>query len=98
MVDGVLLIDKGAGPTSHDVVNSIRRALGQKRVGHCGTLDPAASGLLVMLLGKATRLAPWLQAADKEYEGTIRLGRATATYDAQGEITADRPCRADQGQ
>jgi len=96
MVDGLLLIDKAAGPTSHDVVNSVRRALGQKRVGHAGTLDPAATGLLILLLGKATRLAPWLQAAGKVYEGTIRVGRATATGDGQGEITGESPGDIDE--
>ncbi|MDP1808583.1 MAG: tRNA pseudouridine(55) synthase TruB [Actinomycetota bacterium] len=96
MVDGLLLIDKHAGPTSHDFVNMLRRMLGQKRVGHAGTLDPAATGLLVLLLGKATRLAPWLQATEKVYEGTIRLGRATTTFDAHGEATEDKPGDVDE--
>lgn len=91
MVDGLLLIDKHAGPTSHDIVNAMRRLIGQKRVGHTGTLDPAATGLLVLLLGKATRLAQWLQVSEKVYEGAIRLGRATTTFDAHGEVTADMP-------
>src|SRR3972149_3061743 len=92
MVDGILLIDKHAGPTSHDIVNSVRRILGQKRVGHSGTLDPEATGLLVILLGRATRLAPWLQQEDKTYEGRIRLGWATDTFDAQGAVTARQAC------
>lgn len=92
MVDGLLLIDKAAGPTSHDVVNSARRILKQKRIGHTGTLDPAATGLLVIMLGKATRLAQWLSGVGKVYEGTILLGRATTTGDAAGEIIADKAC------
>jgi len=93
MVDGILLIDKSSGPTSHDVVDSIRRSLEQKRVGHAGTLDPRATGLLVILLGQATRLAQWLQRHDKSYEGTIRLGIATDTGDADGRVTAEEACR-----
>lgn len=93
MVDGILLVDKSSGPTSHDVVDSVRRCLGQKRVGHAGTLDPGATGLLVILLGQATRLAQWLQRHDKSYEGTIRLGVATDTGDADGRVTAEEACR-----
>ncbi len=82
---GLLLVDKPAGPTSHDVVQVARRALRETRVGHTGTLDPAATGLLVLCVGKATRLQGYLLAWDKEYEGEIRLGFATTTYDAEGE-------------
>jgi tRNA pseudouridine55 synthase len=82
---GMLLVDKPAGPTSHDVVAAVRRALGTRRVGHAGTLDPFATGLLVVLVGGATRLAQFLVGLPKEYEGTIRLGVATTTDDGTGE-------------
>lgn len=80
-------IDKPAGPTSHDVVAIVRRALGTRRVGHAGTLDPFATGLLLVLVGSATRLARYLVGLPKEYQGTIRLGLTTATDDATGEVT-----------
>jgi tRNA pseudouridine55 synthase len=83
-MDGLLVVDKPAGPTSHDVVARVRHALGEARVGHTGTLDPAASGVLPLLLGRATRLAQFLVSADKVYEATIRLGVATDTYDSLG--------------
>ena len=83
-VDGVLIIDKAAGPTSHDVVARVRRITGERRAGHTGTLDPFATGALVILLGRATRLAQFLQHAEKEYEGVIRLGFATDTGDITG--------------
>jgi tRNA pseudouridine55 synthase len=83
-MDGLLLVDKPAGPTSHDVVARMRRALREKRIGHTGTLDPLATGLLPLVLGKATRLAQFLSASDKSYDATIRLGYATDTADAQG--------------
>jgi tRNA pseudouridine55 synthase len=83
-VDGVLLLDKPAGPTSHDVVARARRALDERRIGHAGTLDPAASGVLPLLVGRATRLARFLIASDKSYEAVIRLGVSTDTGDAQG--------------
>jgi len=83
--DGLLLVDKPAGPTSHDVVQAARRALRQRRIGHTGTLDPAATGLLVLCVGKATRLQQYLLSWSKTYEGEIQLGWATATYDAEGE-------------
>jgi len=94
MVDGFLLIDKQTGLTSHDVVNSVRRLLGQKRVGHTGTLDPMATGLLIILLGKATRLAKWMQLADKTYTGAIKLGISTDTLDADGKIVLEEKCHA----
>ncbi len=81
-MDGLLIIDKPAGPTSHDVVDRVRRALRTRRIGHTGTLDPLATGVLPLVVGRATRLASLLSGADKEYEAAVRLGRATATYDA----------------
>jgi tRNA pseudouridine55 synthase len=85
---GALIIDKPKGPTSHDVVARLRRALGEKRVGHAGTLDPMATGVLVALVGEGTKLAPYLTAADKRYTARVTLGAATATLDAEGEVTA----------
>ncbi len=85
---GALLIDKPAGPTSHDIVDIIRGQFGLQKVGHCGTLDPAATGLLIMLLGRATKLSMKLTADHKVYEGSIEFGKTTDTYDAQGDITA----------
>ena len=88
-LSGVLPVDKPAGMTSHDVVNVVRRATGERRVGHAGTLDPLATGLLVLLVGPATRLAPWLTAAEKTYEARIVFGSETDTDDAEGrEIRA----------
>jgi tRNA pseudouridine55 synthase len=86
-MDGVLLIDKPLGPTSHDVVARMRRALGERSIGHTGTLDPRATGLLPLVIGRATRLAAWLTSGDKTYDATIRLGVATTTDDAEGEPT-----------
>jgi tRNA pseudouridine55 synthase len=83
--DGGLVVDKPAGLTSHDVVAAARRALGQPRVGHTGTLDPMATGVLVLLLGRATRLAQFLTGAPKTYRAVVRFGFATDTYDAEGE-------------
>lgn len=87
--DGVLVVDKAAGPTSHDVVATIRRRLRVTRVGHLGTLDPMASGVLPLVLGRATRLSPYFPATGKVYEAAITFGRATDTYDAQGAVTRD---------
>ncbi len=89
--DGALLVDKPAGPTSHDIVDILRAHLGLKKIGHCGTLDPAATGLLILLLGKATRLSEKLMSDDKVYEGCVRFGISTASYDAQGAVTASAP-------
>lgn len=83
-MDGLLVIDKPAGPTSHDVVARLRRVLGERRIGHTGTLDPGATGVLPLVLGRATRLARFLSGRDKGYEAVIRLGTATDTYDAHG--------------
>jgi tRNA pseudouridine55 synthase len=85
---GLLLVDKPAGPTSHDVVQAARRALKERRIGHTGTLDPAATGLLVLCVGRATRLQQFLLAWPKTYIGEIRLGYPTTTYDSEGEPTA----------
>jgi tRNA pseudouridine55 synthase len=84
-MNGVLIIDKPAGLTSHDVVNRVRRILHQKSVGHLGTLDPLATGVLPLVLGNLTRLAQFYTASEKTYEGVIRFGFATDTYDAEGE-------------
>jgi tRNA pseudouridine55 synthase len=84
-VDGVLVVDKPAGPTSHDLVDRVRRALGTRRVGHTGTLDPFATGVLPICVGRATRLARFLSGGEKEYLGTVRLGFATTTDDLTGE-------------
>ncbi|WP_437494475.1 tRNA pseudouridine(55) synthase TruB [Sorangium sp. So ce1014] len=92
--DGVLVIDKPRGPTSHDVVARLRRVLGVKRIGHAGTLDPMASGVLVVLVGEATKLAPYLTAQDKRYTARVVLGVGTDTLDADGEITAAQPLPA----
>jgi tRNA pseudouridine55 synthase len=83
-MDGLLVIDKPTGPTSHDVVTRMRRVLGERRIGHTGTLDPAASGVLPLVLGRATRLARFLSAGDKRYEAVVRYGVATDTYDGEG--------------
>lgn len=87
-LDGVLIVDKPEGPTSHDVVESVRRVTGQGRIGHTGTLDPAATGVLVLCLGRATKLVRFLQAGTKTYAAEMVLGVATTTQDAQGEVTA----------
>src|SRR3954468_12163174 len=83
-MDGILIIDKPPGLTSHDVVARVRRILRERRVGHTGTLDPFATGVLVVLVGRATRLAQFLAGADKEYEALIRFGFATETGDLTG--------------
>jgi tRNA pseudouridine55 synthase len=90
-LDGAILIDKPAGPTSHDVVDAIRRKFGIKKVGHCGTLDPNATGLLIIVLGRGTKLSEKLMGDDKVYEGTIQFGTATHSYDADGEILETKP-------
>jgi tRNA pseudouridine55 synthase len=90
-MDGVLVIDKPQGPTSHDIVAVARRALREKRVGHTGTLDPMASGVLPLVLGKATRLSTLLSSDEKSYDAEVRLGEATATYDAADRLAAGTP-------
>jgi tRNA pseudouridine55 synthase len=84
-VNGLLVIDKPAGMTSHDVVGILRRITGERSIGHLGTLDPMATGVLPLLLGKFTRLAQYFSSAEKSYSGTIRFGYATDTYDAEGQ-------------
>src|SRR5919205_1422372 len=93
-VDGLLLVDKKAGITSHDVVERFRRRAKIKKVGHTGTLDPLATGLLVLCAGKATRLQAYLMGMEKTYEGTIQFGWATDSYDAVGAPLGD-PTEAD---
>jgi len=90
-LDGGLLVDKPAGITSHDVVDRIRRRFGIKKVGHCGTLDPNATGLLIIVLGRGTKLSEKLMGSDKVYEGVIKFGETTDSYDCDGEITASLP-------
>jgi tRNA pseudouridine55 synthase len=90
-LDGAILVDKPAGPTSHDVVDAIRRKFGIKKVGHCGTLDPNATGLLIIVLGRGTKLSERLMGDDKVYEGTIKFGEETDSYDSDGEITGSLP-------
>jgi len=90
-LSGILVVDKPAGVTSHDVVNRVRRATGERRVGHAGTLDPMATGILVVLVGPATRLAPFLTAAQKAYRATIIFGAQTDTDDADGRVVATAP-------
>ena len=87
-MNGLLVIDKPGGMTSHDVVNRLRRITGEQSIGHLGTLDPMATGVLPLLLGKFTRLAQYFSAAEKSYTGSIRFGFATDTYDAEGEPTS----------
>jgi tRNA pseudouridine55 synthase len=90
-LDGALLVDKPAGCTSHDVVDRIRRKFGIKKVGHCGTLDPNATGLLIIVLGRGTKLSEKLMSDDKVYEGDIKFGETTDSYDTDGKVTATLP-------
>jgi tRNA pseudouridine55 synthase len=90
-LDGALLVDKPVGCTSHDVVDDIRRRFGIKKVGHCGTLDPNATGLLIIVLGRGTKLSEKLMSDDKVYEGDIKFGEATDSYDVDGKVTATLP-------
>jgi tRNA pseudouridine55 synthase len=89
--DGAVLVDKPVGPTSHDVVESVRRHFRLKKVGHCGTLDPNATGLLVLVMGRATKLSERFIGSDKVYEGTIKFGETTNSYDSDGELIASLP-------
>src|SRR5262245_49892859 len=91
LLDGVLLVDKPAGPTSHDIVARLRRTLGTRAVGHAGTLDPAATGLLLMAIGEGTKLVAHLTGHDKKYLAEITWGRSTSTLDAEGETIAEAP-------
>ena len=90
-LEGVLLVDKPRDHTSHDVVARLRGKLRMRKIGHAGTLDPMATGLLIMLLGKATRVSQYLISLDKEYEGTIELGKTTDSQDADGQVMETRP-------
>jgi len=98
-VDGVIVVDKPAGWTSHDVVNKMRRLAGTRKVGHLGTLDPSATGVLPLVIGRATRLAQFYTRNDKVYEGVVHFGYSTDSYDADGERTsAEIPATLDRGQ
>lgn len=90
-LEGVLLVDKPGDHTSHDVVARLRRKLNMKRIGHAGTLDPMATGLMILLIGKATKISQYLISLDKAYEGTIELGKVTDSQDADGEMLETRP-------
>jgi tRNA pseudouridine55 synthase len=90
-LEGVLLVDKPQGLTSHDVVYRLRRKLSMRKIGHAGTLDPMATGLLIMLIGKATRISQYLMSVDKAYEGEATLGVITDSQDAEGEVMETRP-------
>jgi tRNA pseudouridine55 synthase len=90
-LDGAILIDKPAGPTSHDVVDAIRSQFQIKKVGHCGTLDPNATGLLIIVLGRGTKLSEKLMSSDKVYEGTVKFGETTDSYDKNGELVSSLP-------
>src|SRR5512139_1663743 len=99
VVSGVLVVDKPVGLTSHDVVQIIRRGTSIRRAGHTGTLDPRASGVLVILIGPAVRLSEYVSASDKRYQATIRLGVSTDTYDAEGKVTpASQPVNVTEQQ
>ena len=89
--DGVLLVDKAEGMTSHDVVALARRQLGIRKIGHCGTLDPIATGLLLLTIGRGTKVQDLLMSEDKEYVGTLTLGTATSTQDREGQVVETRP-------
>ncbi|MDR2849955.1 MAG: tRNA pseudouridine(55) synthase TruB [Verrucomicrobiota bacterium] len=91
LFDGVLLVDKPAGPTSHDIVHKIRRTFRIEKVGHGGTLDPNATGLLIVLLGKGTKLSDRFMGGDKAYSGVMRLGRTTSSQDCDGETLEEKP-------
>jgi len=90
-LEGILLVDKPTGMTSHDVVARLRHRLQMRQIGHAGTLDPLATGLLVMLIGRATKVSQYLTSLDKEYEGTFELGKITDSHDADGEVTETHP-------
>ena len=89
--DGALLVDKPAGPTSHDVVDNIRRQFQIKKAGHCGTLDPGATGLLIVVIGRATKLSEKMMSDDKVYAGAMKFGETTDSYDAAGQMVSSLP-------
>ena len=90
-MNGILVVDKPAGWTSHDVVAKLRGACREKRMGHSGTLDPMATGMLILVIGTGTKLQDLLMSEDKEYEGTMTLGAVTSTQDRQGEVLESKP-------
>ncbi len=90
-MDGLLLVDKPSGCTSHDIVDRLRRRFQLKKVGHCGTLDPLATGLLMLVIGKATKIQDLLMAEDKVYAGTMKFGQSTDSQDSDGKIISERP-------
>ena len=90
-MDGIILINKPQGMTSHDVVNYVRRIMHTKKVGHCGTLDPLATGVLVIGINKATKAMQFLMSEEKEYRATLKLGSATDTYDSEGKVLETKP-------
>jgi tRNA pseudouridine55 synthase len=90
VLEGLLLVDKPAGPTSHDVIRKLRRVTGIRRIGHAGTLDPLATGLLLVCVGRATRLLEYLLDQPKRYEAAVHLGQSTDTFDAQGVVVAEK--------
>ncbi len=90
-MNGLLIVNKPAGPTSHDIVYKVRKWSNERRIGHAGTLDPMATGVLVLCMGPATRLAEYLLNGDKRYRAVVRLGQTTDTYDAQGRVLDSRP-------
>jgi len=96
--DGILNLDKPRGPTSHDVVAHVRKLTGVRRVGHAGTLDPLATGVLLLCIGQATRVAEYLMAGQKVYRARLRLGITTDTYDAQGQVVAEAPVAVNRTQ
>jgi len=98
MPEGILNLNKRPGPTSHDVVDHVRRLTGVRRVGHAGTLDPLAAGVLLVCIGRATRVAEYLMAGHKVYRARVRLGISTDTYDAEGMITSEAPVEVDRAQ
>lgn len=89
--EGILLIDKPKGCTSHDVVDKVRRRLGMRQIGHAGTLDPMATGLLLILVGRATKVSQYLMSLEKTYEGALKLGETTDSQDAEGTLVCSRP-------
>jgi len=93
--EGILLVDKPAGITSHDIVDRLRRKLKMKKIGHAGTLDPLATGLMIMLIGKATKVSQFLISLDKSYEGEFLLGIETDSQDADGEVVSEKPLPED---
>ncbi len=93
-INGVLLVDKGPDMTSHDVVAVARRCLNMKKIGHCGTLDPMATGMLILVIGSGTKLSDLLMSEDKEYVGSLKLGVTTSTQDREGEVQEEKPVPA----